>query len=30
MTIALQVHLTGGKSGAGLSSLHTTLQEPTE
>jgi hypothetical protein len=27
MTIALQVHLTGGKSGAGLSSLHTTLQE---
>ena len=31
MTIALQANLTDGKGGAGLiSSLHTTLQGPTE
>jgi hypothetical protein len=30
VTIALQANLTSGKGGAGLGSLHTTLQGPTE
>ena len=30
ITIALPADLTGGKGGVGLSSLHTTLQGPTD